>query len=49
MTTTNLEGKKLINPVRKIKPGENIKYLLLIKLPESDETYWEIVTGREEA
>lgn len=49
MTATNLEGKKLINPVRKIKPGENIKYLLLIKLPESDETYWEIVTGREEA
>lgn len=49
MTDSILETKKLINPVRRIKPGENIKYLLLIKVPNSDETYWEIITGREEA
>ncbi len=49
MTDSILETKKLINPVRRIKPGENIKYLLLIKVPNSDETYWEIITGRENA
>lgn len=41
--------RKMINPVRRMKPGEDIKYLLLIKVPGSDETYWEIITGREEA
>lgn len=45
---TVLEGKKLVSPVRRLKPGEDIKYLLLIKLPGSDETYWEIIKGREE-
>lgn len=49
MSNSILNEKKLINPVRKLKPGENIKYLLLIKVPNSDETYWEIITGREEA
>ena len=49
MTDSILEGKKLISPVRRIKPGEDIKYLLLIKVPNSDETFWEIITGREEA
>lgn len=49
MTNSILQGKKLISPVGRIKPGENIKYLLLIKSPDSDETYWEIITGREEA
>lgn len=49
MTDSILNEKKLISPVRRIKPGENIKYLLLIKVPSSDETYWEIITGREEA
>lgn len=49
MSNSILNEKKLINPVRKLKPGENIKYLLLIKIPNSDETYWEIITGREEA
>ena len=49
MTDSILKEKKLINPVRRIKPGENIKYLLLIKIPNSDETYWEIIEGREEA
>lgn len=49
MTDSILNGKKLINPVRRIKPGEDIKYLLLIKVPNSDETFWEIITGREEA
>lgn len=48
MATVEVNGKKLINPVRKLKPGEDIKYLLLIKVPNSDETYWEIITGREE-
>lgn len=43
-----LEGKKLVSPVRKLKPGENIKYLILIKILNSDETYWEIIVGREE-
>ena len=42
-----LEGKKLVSPVRKLKPGENIKYLILVKMPNSDETFWEIVQGRE--
>lgn len=45
----NLEGKKLISPVRRLKPGEDIKYLLLIKTPNSDEAFWEIIQGREEA
>lgn len=49
MTDNNLEGKKLISPVRRMKPGENMKYLLLIKTPNSDETFWEIIEGREEA
>lgn len=49
MTDSILEGRKLINPVRRIKPGENIKYLLLIKVPNSDETFWEIIEGRESA
>lgn len=49
MTETILKGKKLVCPVRRIEPGEDIKYLLLIKVPNSDETYWEIITGREEA
>lgn len=49
MTDSILNEKKLISPVRRIKPGENIKYLLLIKVPSTDETYWEIITGREEA
>lgn len=44
-----INGKKLISPVRRLKPGENIKYLLLIKVPDSDERFWEIVKGREEA
>lgn len=48
MVDSILKERKLINPVRRIKPGENIKYLLLIKVPNSDETYWEIITGREE-
>ena len=47
MTDSILKGKKLISPVRRIKPGEDIKYLLLIKVPNSDETFWEIITGRE--
>ena len=41
--------KGLINPVRRMKPGEDIKYLLLIKTPNSDETFWEVIVGREEA
>lgn len=49
MTDSILNGKKLINPVRRLKPGEDKKYLLLIKIPNSDETYWEVITGREEA
>lgn len=49
MSNSILEGKKLINPVRRIKPGENNRYLLLIKIPNSDETYWEFITGRENA
>ena len=44
-----LQGKKLVNPVRRLKPGEDIKYLILIKMPNSDETFWDIVTGREQA
>lgn len=48
MTDSILE-KKLISPVRRLKPGENIKYLLLIKSPDSDETFWEIIEGREKA
>lgn len=39
---------KLVSPVRRLKPGEDIKYILLIKVPNSDETYWEIIKGREE-
>ena len=46
---SNEEKRKLISPVRRIKPGEDIKYLLLIKLPDSDETFWEVVVGRETA
>lgn len=49
MTDSILNEKKLINPVRRLKPGETKKYLLLIKIPNSDETYWEVITGREEA
>ena len=49
MSDSILQQKKLVSPVRRLKPGENIKYLLLIKLPESDESFWEIITGREEA
>lgn len=49
MTDSILKGKKLINPVRRMKPGEDIKYLLLIKVPNSDETFWEVIKGREEA
>jgi len=47
--TDSIQERKLINPVRRLKPGENIKYLLLIKMPNSDETFWEIIEGREEA
>ncbi len=43
------ETTKLRSVVRRLKPGEDIKYLLLIKVPDSDEQYWEIITGREEA
>lgn len=46
---TEIAKKKLVSPVRRLKPGEDIKYLLLIKLPDSDETFWEIVKGRENA
>lgn len=49
MTDSILEGKKLISPVKRLKPGYDIKYLLLIKIPNSDETFWEIIEGREEA
>lgn len=48
MNDSILGERKLINPVRRLKPGDGIKYLLLIKLPESDETYWEIIENREE-
>lgn len=48
MTDSILE-KKLISPVRRMKPGEDIKYLLLIKVPNSDDRHWEIIEGREEA
>lgn len=44
-----MEERKLISPVRKLKPGENIKYLLLIKFPQSDDGYWTIIEGRENA
>lgn len=46
---TNNLNKNLVSPVRRLKPGENIKYLLLIKEPNSDNTHWEIIEGREEA
>lgn len=49
MSDSILQKKKLISVVRRIKPGEDIKYLLLIKVPNTDETYWEIITGRETA
>ena len=49
MTDSILQGKKLISAVGRIKPGDNIKYLLLIKVPNSDETFWEVVEGRENA
>lgn len=49
MTDSILQGKKLISPVKRLKPGHGIKYLLLIKVPNSDERYWEIIEGREEA
>lgn len=49
MSDSILNGKKLYSPVRRIKPGEDIKYLLLVKVPNSDERFWEIITGREEA
>ena len=48
MSNSILEGKKLISPVRRLKPGEGIKYLLLIKVPNSDERFWEIIEDREE-
>lgn len=48
MANSILEGKKLISPVKRLKPGYDIKYLLLIKIPNSDENYWEIIEGREE-
>lgn len=48
-TSSILKEKKLQQVVRRIKPGEDIMYLLLIKVPGSDETFWEIITGREEA
>lgn len=44
-----MDTKKLISPVRRIKPGEDIKYLLLLKTPNSDETFWEVIKGREDA
>lgn len=49
MSDSILQKKKLISVVRRIKPGEDIKYLLLIKVPNTDETYWEVITGRETA
>lgn len=49
MSDSILQKKKLISAVRRIKPGEDIKYLLLIKVPNTDETYWEVITGRETA
>lgn len=48
MTDSILQNKKLISPVKRLKPGHGIKYLLLIKVPNSDETYWEIIEDREE-
>lgn len=48
MADSILQGKKLIHPIRRIKPGENTRYLILVKNPESDETFWEFITGREE-
>lgn len=44
-----MDNKKLISPIRRLKPGEEIKYLLLIKVPNSDETFWEVIQGREDA
>lgn len=49
MSDSILQKKKLVSAVRRIKPGEDIKYLLLIKVPNTDETYWEVITGRETA
>lgn len=49
MTDSILETRTPISPFRRLKPGEDIKYLLLIKTPNSDETFWEIIEGREEA
>lgn len=48
MEDSILGTKKLINPIRRLKPGDGIKYLLLIKTPDSDETFWEIIENREE-
>lgn len=45
----DINEKKLINPVRRLKPGHDKKYILLIKLPNSDETFWEVIKGRFEA
>lgn len=49
MADSILPGKKLISPVKRIRPGYDKKYLLLIKTPNSDETYWEVIEGRYEA
>lgn len=40
--------KKPISPIRRLVPGEDITYLLLIKVPNSDETFWELIKGRVE-
>lgn len=49
MTNNSILQTPLISAARKLKPGEDIKYLLLIKTPNSDETFWDIITGRETA
>lgn len=47
MPNNSILQKPLVSAARKLKPGENIKYLLLIKIPDSDDTFWEIIKGRE--
>lgn len=49
MADSILERKNLVSPVKRLKPGHDIKYLLLIKVPNSDERFWEIIEGRQEA
>lgn len=38
-----------VSPIRKMIPGEDKRYILLIKCINSDETYWEMIKGRLEA